>query len=313
MSWRFRQSFKLIPGLRVNVTTRGVSVTVGSSPLSVNIGPDGAHASLSIPGTGISNRFRITGDAELENLGHRHFQPTDHHGRLSSAEFPIEEIRSASTENLNSDSLDQMRELLRTARNERAEIQGAILHAERDFQSARDKFDDWDGGFLFKRILKTQFEIRRTSLSMATANLEELKEQLRLTTIATEINIQGEVAEAYFKMRDDFSALCRCERIWDTLSRKTVDRFRERSAATESVEREVVKFSLSKSELISWDQQVPFLKNHIGGDMYIYPGFVIYSASPQLFALIDFVEIGLNARLCKFIETGGYSIRKQNR
>jgi len=48
------------------------------------------------------------------------------------------------------------------------------------------------------------------------------------------------------------------------------------------------------------------ITNKVGGDMYIYPGFVLYRASRQSFALIDFNEISLNFDLCKFIEDGGY-------
>ena len=59
MSWRFRKSFKVMPGLRLNVSRRGVSATIGAAPFSVSVGPKGVYQELSIPGTGLSHRERI--------------------------------------------------------------------------------------------------------------------------------------------------------------------------------------------------------------------------------------------------------------
>jgi len=59
MSWRFRKSFKVIPGIRINLSNRGFSTTFGVAPFSVNVGPNGVHGNLSIPGTGLSNRVRL--------------------------------------------------------------------------------------------------------------------------------------------------------------------------------------------------------------------------------------------------------------
>lgn len=54
MGFRFRKSFRIAPGLRINLTHRGVSGTVGASPFSVNIGKRGIQSTASIPGSGLS-------------------------------------------------------------------------------------------------------------------------------------------------------------------------------------------------------------------------------------------------------------------
>jgi hypothetical protein len=36
MSWRFRQSFTLVPGLRLNLSNQGLSPSIGGSPLILN-------------------------------------------------------------------------------------------------------------------------------------------------------------------------------------------------------------------------------------------------------------------------------------
>ena len=41
MSWRFRQSFKIIPGVRLNLSKSGLSASIGGAPFTVNVGPRG--------------------------------------------------------------------------------------------------------------------------------------------------------------------------------------------------------------------------------------------------------------------------------
>jgi hypothetical protein len=54
MGWRFRSSFKLAPGICVNLGKRGASLSIGRPGATLNLGTRGARATLGIPGTGIS-------------------------------------------------------------------------------------------------------------------------------------------------------------------------------------------------------------------------------------------------------------------
>lgn len=55
MALRFRKSFKVLPGLRVNVGKRGItSVSLGTRGARVTMGSRGTTTSLGIPGTGVS-------------------------------------------------------------------------------------------------------------------------------------------------------------------------------------------------------------------------------------------------------------------
>lgn len=59
MGFRFRKSIKIFPGLRVNLSKTGASLSVGGRGASVNIGPRGTYANVGLPGTGLSYRERI--------------------------------------------------------------------------------------------------------------------------------------------------------------------------------------------------------------------------------------------------------------
>ena len=57
MGWRFRRSVKILPGIRMNVGSRGVSsFSFGGRGMTVNLNKRGTRTTLSLPGTGISYR-----------------------------------------------------------------------------------------------------------------------------------------------------------------------------------------------------------------------------------------------------------------
>ena len=61
MSWRYRRSVKLLPGLRMNVGSRGVtSFSLGGRGITINLSKRGTKSTYSLPGTGISYQTQTT-------------------------------------------------------------------------------------------------------------------------------------------------------------------------------------------------------------------------------------------------------------
>ena len=306
MGWRFRKSFRVIPGVRLNLSRRGLSATVGAGPLSMGIGSRGIYANASIPGTGLSYRKKLTGPIEGVPTTDTVPPPDPQEVRLpiydSAAETTA--VRSQSTEAITSESLASLRRLIQDAHKERSDITNELRGAETDHSTAEARFRSWDRGFLFRRLFPGKFKVRSEALGEATAKRDELAEQLRLTTIATEIEINPEQAEPYFRMRDEFAGLLRCRYIWDTLCRQPINQTATRSAAAVNITREPVTFSLRTCELIQWAQKVPHLGNRNGGDLYLFPGFVLFGDSRDAFALIDFRDISLTFEIAKVLDEG---------
>lgn len=61
MALRFRRSIKLAPGLRLNLSGSGASLTAGPRGASVNFGSRGSFFNSGIPGTGLYSRSRLGG------------------------------------------------------------------------------------------------------------------------------------------------------------------------------------------------------------------------------------------------------------
>ena len=127
----------MLPGVKLNVTRNGLSATVGAAPFSVNVGPRGVYRNINIPGTGVWDRQRI------DNPSTTHTSPDFDSAAtvppaafLPSAPPSPNEICSASTELLTSESLDQLRKLLTDVYHEREvltkEISAAKVEAKYD-------------------------------------------------------------------------------------------------------------------------------------------------------------------------------------
>jgi hypothetical protein len=54
MGFRFRRTFKVAPGVRLNLRKSGVSTSVGRRGLWFTIGPRGTRSTVGLPGTGLS-------------------------------------------------------------------------------------------------------------------------------------------------------------------------------------------------------------------------------------------------------------------
>ena len=318
MGWRFRHSFKVIPGVRLNLSKSGLSCSIGGAPVTLNVGPRGVYGTASIPGTGISYRQRFGGSQQqhavpsvIPSTNPHIFPapgpaavpapaPIPRHAPVTTT--PVQEVHSASTELLTSASLKQFKELIQTAYTEHEDISRQLDAARQEKQGASRRYVSWQNGFLFKRIFKTKFAKRKEESETADAKVAELEEQLRLTAIATHVEIEREQAEPYFQMRDTFASLCECQAIWDIKSFTAADKFHERTTVSAKVNRQIVGFSLGNCDLIQWEQKVPHLQNAKGGDLFLYPGFILYRAAREAFSVIDYHDIKGSSMLIQFQE-----------
>jgi hypothetical protein len=316
MGWRFRQSFTVVPGLRLNLSKSGLSASIGGAPFTVNVGPRGVMGTASVPGTGLSYRHHFSSSSN-HPLPSPNLTPPPP-SPLSSpwaptapppAPFinaaPVVEVHSASTELLTSDTLKQVKKLIQDAHQQRFDITCDLDKARVARSTAGLRFDSWNEGFLLKKLLKKAFAKRQEIYETEKARVDELEEQLRLSAIATEIDVEHEQAELYYRFRDEFASLCECAAIWDVKSYQATDKFHERTVADSRISRERVRFELASCDLIQWDQKVPHLRNAKGGDLYYYPGFILYRAARGAFSLIQYQDIRGGARNIRFHEIDG--------
>ena len=231
MGWRFRQSFTVVPGLRLNLSKRGLSASIGGTPFKLNVGPHGVTETVSVPGTGLSYHHILstpTRSSDNEASPSVIF-PGISHPSTSIHSLPVEEVHSASTELLTSESLKQVKQLIQTAHRQYQEISGNLDSARTAKVEAESRYLSWENGILLKKLLKKSFAKLKDRFETETAKVAELEEQQRLSIITTHIEVEGEQADLYYRFRDEFAALCDCAVIWDVKSHQATDKFHERT------------------------------------------------------------------------------------
>ena len=67
MAWNFRRRKKIAPGVYINMSKKGISTTIGPKGASMTFGPNGTYLNTSIPGTGMYNRRKISGNSIKNN------------------------------------------------------------------------------------------------------------------------------------------------------------------------------------------------------------------------------------------------------
>lgn len=61
MGFRFRKRINLFPGLKLNLSKSGASLSAGLKGLMFNFGKKGARVTVDLPGTGVSWVGRLFG------------------------------------------------------------------------------------------------------------------------------------------------------------------------------------------------------------------------------------------------------------
>lgn len=63
MAFRFQRRIRLAPGVRLNLSKRGLGLSVGPRGASLSVGPSGMHGHAGVPGTGLAYRKKLSGSS----------------------------------------------------------------------------------------------------------------------------------------------------------------------------------------------------------------------------------------------------------
>lgn len=61
MGIRFRKTLKIAPGVKVNISKSGPSLTLGPQGFTTTVGKQGVYQNIGLPGSGLSARFKVFG------------------------------------------------------------------------------------------------------------------------------------------------------------------------------------------------------------------------------------------------------------
>lgn len=306
--WRFRKSFSPLPGVRLTLSPSGISTSVGVGPFRVMAGPRGSHFTATVPGTGLSFRQSLSGGHEGSGAEYPRPTPpqlTPVSVQPLAVDPQVEQIESAGSAVLTTPGIAEFRKLLDRARTEHAQIASELTAANSSEREATGKYLSWKSGWLLRRLMKSRYEVLQAAAEESTARRVELEEQEALARLGTQIEIPDNLKVTFSRLSNAFAQLARSSKIWDTVSHRAINQFAERTLAARAVERKQVRFKLGKCTVIQSDWQVPHLENANGGDIFLFPLFVVYFAGEQSFALLEYKDVQFISSTTRFHEEEG--------
>lgn len=316
MGLRFRQSFTLFPGVRLNLSKSGMSASFGVPGATVNVGPRGVRGTVGIPGSGLSYSAMLApGSGAAPAAEPTYWQPPQGFAPQPSQPTAgpvggpapylrppgMREIGSAAVESLTSAGLLQFRAMIVDAGRQRREIEddlGAARaeHGARKGELSRKKKSLFR--FLFKKRIAELEEVVPT----LAGEIERLEGWLEATHIEVQFDADDAAQRTYGSLIRAYEALRSCTVVWDVTSDRDTNRVAERTTASRVVERRRVSLDYSKSDLIRFGGRALRFANANGEDILIYPGVILMQRADGAFALLDLREVGVESETTHFIE-----------
>ncbi|MFD2920371.1 hypothetical protein ACFS6H_11655 [Terrimonas rubra] len=269
MEWKYRPDFKAFPGIKLSYGKKGISTNIVLPQAS--------------PAEELKRR--------QEKLSHQLHKPYE----------AQHEIKSAAIDKLTSASLQDFKNLLLQASASHVDT-GQLLNQARQLYTNKHKKLSRLQHVLLKRFFKKRIARLEAETSSLTEEMNELTEQLQLSVINLEIDSEDIYFDLYKNLREAFLLLKQSHKKWDLTSSKRTNRVAERTAADSTITRSEIELLEKSLPIIQTPTPSFCLHNINGGDMYIFPAFMIIYESKDDFALIDYTDIKISYRIQKFIE-----------
>src|SRR5262245_14153200 len=129
------------------------------------------------------------------------------------------------------------------------------------------------------------------------AVLKEIKQALVLDV---EFAISDEAKKLFSNVTAAFDRVSQSVRIWDITSAQTTDRYRTRSAASQTLETQPANFDRTYDSLMATDFRPPRFINANRADLLLYPAFVMAQIGERV-ALLDIRQVEITIEATRFI------------
>lgn len=85
MAWSYRKRIKIIPGVHLNFSKRGISTSIGVKGMSVNLSSSGTRLNTNF--SGFSNSYRLSGSSSPKTPSQSYPEPQPFYTELSDNIF----------------------------------------------------------------------------------------------------------------------------------------------------------------------------------------------------------------------------------
>ena len=302
MGVKFRKRVEIFPGFKLNFSLSGMSATIGPAGANVNVGKKGAYLNTGIPGTGLYDRKKISGgrndSKRRTEIADRDFESTE----IPAAEIhPEGEIKSYNAELLTSEGLFGLKSAIVNAGEEKQRLKKEYQLNEAARKNAKILL-------VGSYVILVGFVVKwfKDSYRDKSELSEKSKKAFDDFSLEVDFNFDKGLLNEYTTLKSDYIQVCESSKIWDITTSVANDRVKTRSTADTSLLRKAVSFNTGSLDFINTQYEAFVLKNANGGDLYIYPGFIVMLGSNDSdFGLIDLRDVRFEFALQNFIEEEG--------
>lgn len=306
MGFRFYKSFKLFPGVRLNLSKSGISAGVGIPGANINFSSRGKRTTFGIPGTGLSH---ITQEKYPSGSSHQTTidEPVVYHEYAPELSVNVfdqptpRQIQSGSIDELSSSGLEQLVESTKQLVKQRGEIGVHIQRLSINLGVVATKLKKKKTS-LFRYFFRNSIAKLSTHECQLSADLSDHKTWLSNSKIELQFSSPPNIKTNYGHVVRAFENLCNCECVWDITADEAINKVRTRSAADKSLFRKRVSLSFSETDLFSFPGKSMLFENANGEDLHILQEIVFMLREDSQIALIEIKDIELEYSTTNFIE-----------
>lgn len=266
LQWKYRIDFQVMPGIYLKYGKGGIHTEI--RPFATDI------------------------ELETEKLKHKVFKPYD----------PQHEIKSASIGKLTSRELQDFKSLLLASDKAFTETSSLLATKTAELNKHSKKLEKLKK-HLFRFLFKKKILLMEQELPLLNEEVDELKEQLQYSSVRLDIDSEDTFADLYKNTSKAFGLLNASQKKWDFTSSRNTNRITERTSAANTVTRSEISISERHLPILKGDLPALCFRNINGGDLFLYPGFLIVYESNVDFAIISYTELDVEFRQVQFIET----------
>lgn len=293
MAWSYHKRVKIIPGIHLNFSKKGINTSIGVRGASINFGKTGTYLNTTIPGLGLHNRQKLSHNS-IPNL------PENLDPILCETE---DNIFSSDVEEITSQDMQGIKEVILTVQKQTVDLKNDLLKIKKALGNSKLRLIA--SYFLLYGLIKKDISEKiKVDIRLQKEVIIKLQNKIEKSYVELDVEFEDEIQAEYENMVLAFKNLTKSQKIWDVTSSHFQDTNITRSAASTLIEKREVQFGIKSLPYIKTRFEVLWLKNANGADLYIYPNFIIMHSSASQFAIIGLNEINFFHSYSRFIETG---------
>jgi hypothetical protein len=277
---RYRKRKTLFPGVKLNVSKRGLSTTLGIPGASINLGKKGAFLNTGIPGTGLYNRKRIGSKRSSQRRGTRS-QPQPQEELLSK-----EWLGTENAELVTTPGLQGLRDTLLHCFQEKRDLEKAIRKEKRSLN-----IDKAILVLSYLLVFGFFFKYFRQNLKDAKANLKDLEEQFAQCAVNINFELEKEGLALYEDIVRTFKGLMTTAKVWDITAIKLTSNPSRRNSVVSTLVKKPVQIGFCNFEIIKSSFEAFHFPDTRGSHLYFYPGFLAIVDKEKKFGIVDLKEL----------------------